>query len=316
MDGWQALADADGLLRAADAVRAGLDAKQLARLARGGDLTGLAQGWYLVTSAVPAPLDDSPWERRRNVHVAQTRAVLRVYEGRVVASHHSALVLNALPTFAADLRQVHVSRVAGTHSRRRPGLTIHRALPGTSSTDGVIDVGDAIMGTVAVNGELAALVAADAACHRRLVTVAELPLAADRVVDRHARAALRVAASADARAESPGETRLRHALRLMGYAVTPQFAIRDGSFVAVVDLMLDDEGVAFEFDGFVKYGRRDRFALYATPADVVAAEKVREDHIRELGYGMGRVVWPELDDLVLLRRKVVRAIESVRRRSA
>ena len=43
---------------------------------------------------------------------------------------------------------------------------------------------------------------------------------------------------------------------------------------------------------------------------------MREDQIRELDYGMGRVIWRELDDLVMLRRKVERAIDSARRRSA
>jgi hypothetical protein len=179
-----------------------------------------------------------------------------------------------------------------------------------------MDIGDAIMGTLKINGEMAALIAADAACHRGLVSIEQLHQAAACVIGPGATHALRVASAADGRAESPGETRLRHAFRLMGHAVTPQFVIQDGSFLAVVDFMLDDYGVAFEFDGFVKYGRRDPLSMQATPADIVVAEKIREDHIRELDYGMGRVIWPELDNLVMLRRKVERTIDSARRRSA
>jgi hypothetical protein len=39
----------------------------------------------------------------------------------------------------------------------------------------------------------------------------------------------RTLARADERAESPGETRLREAVRMLGFAATPQVAMRDGS---------------------------------------------------------------------------------------
>ncbi len=118
----------------------------------------------------------------------------------------------------------------------------------------------------------------------------------------------RALAYADGRAESPGETRLREALRVMGIAVTPQVRLEDCGFLAVVDLMLDDARVVVEFDGFMKHGRPDAYRISATPADVVVAEKVREDRIRALGYVVIRVTWAELDDLVALRRKIVAAV--------
>ena len=137
MDGWEALADSNGLLRAGDAVRAGLTSKHLAGLVRGGELIRLIHGWYLVSSAAVAPVDETPWDRRRRLHEAQTRAVVRAYDGRVMASHHSALVRNSLPTFAADLRQVHVTKTSGTHSRRsrasRCTVTCRTRRPGTGS---------------------------------------------------------------------------------------------------------------------------------------------------------------------------------------
>ena len=48
--------------------------------------------------------------------------------------------------------------------------------------------------------------------------------------------------------------------------------------------------------------------MQPTPADVVTAEKVREDHVRELGHGFLRVIWPDLDDLRALRCRVDRLI--------
>jgi Transcriptional regulator, AbiEi antitoxin len=314
MDEWQSVADSHGLLSAADARRAGLSSRDLTRLVKGEALVQLGHGWYCLPRVL-GEAQELPWELRRRRHAAQTWAALRAFDGRVVASHHSGLVLHGLPTFAADLRQVHVTRVASRQSRRRRGLTVHQSVIGAEMADGVIGVADACMGVGCINGSMAALIAADAALHRHLITQEDLEAAATRRVGPGS-AAARIASLADGRAESPGETRLRHAFRLMGYAVTPQFVIEDGSFLAIVDFMLDDYGVAFEFDGFVKYGRRDPLSTHVTPADIVVAEKIREDNIRELDYGMGRVIWSELDNLVLLRRKVERTIDSARRRSA
>jgi very-short-patch-repair endonuclease len=265
-----------------------------------------------------AQSNETPWERRRRLHSAQTRAVVRAYEGRVLASHHSALVLSNLPTFAADLRQVHVTRVDGPHSRRRPGLTIHRSAVEVRGAAGVINLGDGIVGTAKVNGEAAGLIAADAALNRGLITLDELADSATRITGPGAALARRVLAATDPRAESPGETQLRRALTLMGFAVRSQFTIEDGSFTAVVDFLLEEFGVAVEFDGFVKYGRRIPSPTEAAPGDIVFAEKLREDHIRGLGYGMARVVWHDLEDQMALRRRVERVIEMVhgRRRSA
>jgi hypothetical protein len=94
----------------------------------------------------------------------------------------------------------------------------------------------------------------------------------------------------------------------MGFTVTPQFAIVDGDFVAVVDFLIEEAALAIEFDGFVKYSRRSPYSFGATPADIVVAEKVREDHVRDLRYGMLRVIWPELEATAPLRRRVDAAV--------
>jgi hypothetical protein len=305
MEGWEGVADRHGLIRTADALQVGLTGRHLARLVRDGDLVRLGRGWYsLPLTSSP---DESAWERRRRLHVAQTRAALVAYEDRAVGSHHSALVLRGVPAFCADLRQVHLTRTADTWSRRRAGLTLHQMVPGAGATEGVIDLAVAVVQAGCVNGSMAALVAADAALHRGLLTQADLLRGCDLVVGPHSsvvRAALR---HADGSAESPGETRLRHALRVMGFSAVPQMPIVDGSFTAVVDFLVED-CVAVEFDGFVKYGRGRAFATDVTPAEIVFAEKIREDHVRELGHEMVRVIWADFDDLPLLRRRVERAL--------
>jgi hypothetical protein len=237
-----------------------------------------------------------------------TRALLRTFGGRAVASHHSALVLRGLPIFVADLRQVHLTRVEDDHSRSRRGLTVHERVVGATSADGVIEPAVAVVQTGMVNGPMAALVAADAALHRKVVRPAELQRAGGLLGGPRVIGVRRALVHADSRAESPGETRLREAVRLMGFPATPQVAIRDGAFMAVVDLMLDEVPVAIEFDGFVKYGRPNPLTISATPADVVFAEKLREDHVRGLRYAMVRVIWSQLDDLVVLRRRILSAV--------
>jgi len=308
MDGWEAIADALGIFSTADATSARLTTRQLAALRRRGDVVWLARGWW-ATGDVLRHETDSPWDRRRRLHILRARAAIRAHAGTVTASHHTALIVHGLPAFAADLRQVHVTRLDDGQFRRRPGLTVHERLDAATSIDGVIDVGTAIVGTTRLNGQMAGLIAADAALHRQLLGPEDLVRAAALIVGPGTVNVRTLAELADGRSASPGETRLRRALQLMGYRPVPQFRIVDGAFTAVVDLYLEEHRLAIEFDGFVKYGRLDPFGTLPTAADVVFAEKVREDHVRELGHGFLRVVWRELDDLGALRHRVAGVIE-------
>ncbi len=315
VDCWEAIADRHGLLSTGDALVAGLTKRELADLVNDERLVHLGRGWYSLPF-LESTDGVTPWERRRLLHRARVRAAIRSVEDRASASHHSALVLRDLPVFAADLRQVHLTRIDDTLSRRRSGLTVHGRVVGASVHDGVIDVATAVVQTGLENGPMAALIAADAALHRAMVDTGQLTEAGMRVVGPRTAGVRSTLRYADARAESPGETRLRWALRLMGYDAVPQFRIVDGSFVAVVDFLLAGYRVVVEFDGFVKYGRRSPFTLGAQPADVVAAEKVREDHVRELDYGFVRVTWPELDAIRILHRRIDAAVERSARRAS
>ena len=216
MDGWEALADEYGLFTTPQAVSSGFTARDLRELVRAEHIMRLDRGWYALSD--PRTLDmHAPWERRRRLHSLRARAIVRAYHHQVVASHHSALVLRSLPVFAADLRQVHVTRLNSGQFRRRAGLTVHERIPGLQAAEGVIDVASAVMGTGRQNGQMAALIAADAALHRGLVTLEDLSTAADQFQGPASSACRRVVDLADGRAQSPGETRLREALRLMGF---------------------------------------------------------------------------------------------------
>ena len=116
----------------------------------------------------------------------------------------------------------------------------------------------------------------------------------------------------------PGETRLAHALRLLGIAATPQVRIPGSN--AIVDFLLDDAPVVIEFDGRVKYGRGadelDPFGRRRSGQDVLWQEKRREDRLRELGYEVVRVIWSELDSPQELAARIRRAVERSRRLTA
>lgn len=274
-----------GVFSAAEAQRAGIDASELRRLAAAGSCHRLVRGWYAVGT------DGDPVSEHR----LRATALVRHLPG-VCASHHSLLVRHGLPTRAADLRVVHLTRLADKASRHRSGAVIHPAV------DGIVTLAQAVVQTGQVSGPADALIAADAALHRRLVTTAELDRALERFSGHPFTAEVRrVLRLADGRAESPGETLLRRILVDAGLAVTPQFVVTDGPVRWRADFVVAGTMVLVEFDGLAKYGGA---------ADLVA-EKRREDRLRALGYEVVRVTWADLAHperiLAQIRQAVARA---------
>ena len=107
-----------GAFTAHDAYDCGYHRQSLSQLVRRGQALRLGPSAYVDRARYEAA---SP-ERR---HEMATRAVVRTFDGRVYASHYSALTLMSLPVFGAPLNHIHVARVADSLSRRRPGLSIH-----------------------------------------------------------------------------------------------------------------------------------------------------------------------------------------------
>ncbi|HQD23329.1 MAG TPA: type IV toxin-antitoxin system AbiEi family antitoxin domain-containing protein [Arachnia sp.] len=307
--------DEHGVLSVEDLRAAGVDARHTAALVRSGELVSLTRGWYAARPPVDAE------DRHRLV----TEAHRRAYDGLAVPSHYSALLRLGLPLFRADLSVVHLTRWgsgAGTgtgtgsgQGRRRDGLVVHRRPAGYGghlSRGGQVSPALAIVQTGMICGPMDALIAADAALHRDLVAPTEL----DEVL-RMVKGAPRThllpgfLALADRRAESPGETRLRHAFHLMRLAVISQARVSDSGRTAFADFMLRDYPVLMEFDGLVKYADKDGRTGRAN----LVAEKGREDWLRGLGFEMERVIWSELDTPVVLARRARRAIERATGRS-
>jgi hypothetical protein len=113
---------------------------------------------------------------------------------------------------------------------------------------------------------------------------------------------------ADGRSGSPGESLSRvgmHVLGLPAPILQQQFWDGDG-FVGTVDFWWPEQSIIGEFDGRGKY-LRDEFLNGRSSADVVIAEKVREDRLRALGNGFTRWGWDIAHSLPRLREHLHRA---------
>ena len=276
-----------GAFTARDAYSCGYHRESLGKLVRSGSALRVGPSAY-----VDRPRYEAASPERR--HEMATRAVVRTFDGRVYASHYSALTLMSLPVYGAPMDQIHVARAADSLSRRRRGLSIHTAYaPGAGLLIGrtpCVTPALAILGAAMTCGIETGVIAADAALANGKTTADDLQtwlskLAGHRDVTR-ARQTVR---SADARSESVGEARTRLLLHAIGFQPTPQVEIRDqhGRLVGRVDFLLERERLIIEFDGLMKYAD-------ANGRDALAAEKSREDRLRALGYEFVRLTWADL----------------------
>lgn len=278
----------------------GVTDSELRGLRRCGALTTLRPGVHLRGS----PPDDAAAR-----HLLAIRAALPRLAADTVVSHASAAVLHGLPLWAVRLDRVHATRDRPSGARRSGVLHLHAA---ALEPDEVVLVDGLLVTSVArtladLGREFAfevALVPTDAALHRGLVTKDLLVTALDRGAHRRNNAAARrVVAFADGRAESPGETRSRVAIRRAGLpAPTLQYRV----IGTRTDFAWEEFGTVGEFDGEVKYGRR-YLRPGQDPGDVVFVEKRREDALRDHGLQVARWVWVELDPFDAPEARIRRA---------
>lgn len=211
-----------------------------------------------------------------------------------------------LPLLRSALTHVHLARVDDTWSRRRGGAVVHQRVRGAPTpVGGSVTVAVAAVQVGLSCGAESALIAADAALHRGLMSPGELEEAIALMRSFAGIGPVRAALGiADARIESPGESRTHFLLHHLGLPVELQVLIRDGSFAARVDFEVVGLPVIVEFDGRVKYS--DPQVLYD--------EKTREDRLRELGYEFVRLTWADLADPVGAKRKIMRAVARAKAR--
>ena len=318
-----------GVVSTADARSLGIGTGHLRRLVLAGRLLPLVRGWYAVT---PDGEEPPPWQdadrfvAARNLHLLRTAALLRSFEGRVTASHQSAVVLHGGRLWRADLDTVHLTRTADVHSRHRRGAVLHPQVDaGTvAGWDGLSTVPMAIavvqVGLVPTSKRggptpMESLIAADGALHAKQITHAQLESALELHRGHpHVEGVRLLLAHADGRHESVGETRLGHVLRCLGYTATPQVPVVARGVTRRGDFGIDGTEAIIEFDGLSKYSGGFVSADPAAVRRALAEEKARQSDLEDAGKEIARVGWTDLQSPSVIRAKVDRAIDRARLR--
>ena len=275
----------EGIISTAQLRTLGHTRQSITALGRDGLLTRLTRGVYAVGPPPEGPARSVEWHRLLG------RGARLLYPDGAL-SGHSAMVALQLPVWGANLRRAHLERPVHREVITRD-LVIRPPFDGDSAPAGVVPAATGLVQHCLEHGATPGVVAADAALHAGVTTIAELEAAACVVRGWPRSSRVRtMMALVDPRSESVGESRLRVGLTLLGVQVEPQVVIRDerGRFVARVDFLVQGTNVVIEFDGMVKYRGDDG-------AEVLIAEKRREDELRRLGYQVVRVLWSDLDRL-------------------
>jgi alkylated DNA nucleotide flippase Atl1 len=280
---------------------------ELRRMERDGRLVHIRRGAWAAADGLPA--EDTAESR----HLLLLRAVAAQVQPGAVLSHGSAAVLLGLPVWPRSIERVHLTRNRSTGAKRRRDVEIHAA---TLPTGHVTEVDGMPVTTLPRTG-------ADLA---RLLPFDQAVAAGDRAAAQNldfghledvlrsmeqwpgVRQARRVADFLDGRAESAGESVSRVRVAELGLpSPIPQYEVydADGTMIARADFAWPDRRTIGEFDGRVKYG-----ALLKSgqrPEDVVYAEKLREDALRDAGWQVVRWIWADLARPLLIQQRLLRA---------
>jgi hypothetical protein len=288
--------------RASQLVAEGADYQRLAMRVRAGGLYRVRHGAYSIS----LPLDAI--ER----HQGLVDGTWPLFGGGSVLSHASAGIGYGLPVPEADLLRVQLTRPTGGHGRVGPCVHVHYA---PLCELEIVEIN----GRPVTSLERTAADLARCAFYDRSVSVldAALHLGANaeeirRVLGSQRRwhgvpVARRALAFADGRAESVGESISR--VQIVGYGLPMpelQYAVFSpaGRWLARCDFAWPTFGVIGEFDGRIKY-----LGPAEAVADVVMAEKAREQAIHDAGWTVVRWGWQDLqgqgDFVARLRRALI-----------
>lgn len=290
-----------GVITRSEVLACGHHDHELRRWVDAGELILATRGAYCRPPDLDAGWAARPEpERRAEAERRRVLAVLAVTPRFCVAGGESALLLHGLPRLrrADPEAVVQLTTLIAGRRVRRPGVRVREPVPGlvADASRRLLSVADAVAQVCCSRGQLAALVAADAAAHAGRLDLAELSRACARRCGCRGAAHLRgFVEQVEPRCESPGETRTLAVFRAAGIAVTPQVWISDqqGTF-ARVDFLIDGTRVIVEFDGAIKYG--DPHAL--------RQEKIREHRLHRAGYTVLRVMWADLENVPTLVARI------------
>ncbi|HLL07374.1 MAG TPA: type IV toxin-antitoxin system AbiEi family antitoxin domain-containing protein [Nocardioidaceae bacterium] len=305
-----------GVFLRRQAAECGYSRKEIELLHRRGAWTRVRYGAYA---------DAAEYERHDDVgrYQARARAVMLVLDEPHILSHTSAAALLQLPVWGADLSVVHVTRLHSAGGRVQAGVKHHPAGCPYSLRTIVDGMSVTCLERTAIDvareyGFEAGLVVTDAVLH-----AGGSPALLEQVVSQMTqwpgvRSAQAVLEAADGGAESVGESLGRLLVVESGLPrPVTQVVITDGEFRARVDMLIEQLALVIEFDGKGKYQRIAEQGQ-ATDADLVWAEKLREDRLRELGYEVVRLTWGDLFGarrVLALKRLAEAAHRASRRRN-
>lgn len=281
-----------GLITRQQALAAGLQPDDVLRAVRRGLWVPVRRGQY-VERELWDSLDDRSGRPRLTA-----RAVHASLPTPHVLSHDSAALFLRLPTLGQPQPLVHVTKLGSPRAWRR-GLVKHHQSPILGEhrvvVDGLpmLDRARTAVDIAREHGNPAGVVAIDAARQfgvglHEFWAAAELMWRWPFVTD--ARQAIELS---DPGAESVGETLARMLIMELGIGpIQTQFEIRDATGHARIDLRVGRH--LFEFDGKLKYRRRDRGGVAdRDPAQVLWDEKVRQDWVCGHRLGMSRLIWAD-----------------------
>lgn len=292
-------AEQGGVFTHAQAVRFGVEAAELQRRRRAGQLVAVRRGVYATAEDVTAA-------DARAAHLLAASARRLVTAGDVAISHESAALLLGYRLLGEppDPARLTVARPPGSqplhlhalHTAALPPQDRRLLLPKVPVTTPARTVADCCRGLDAD----AALVLADSALAAGLSRASVLA-----VLERCRRwpgaaGAGAVVRFADGRAESALESLARRWIEEQGLP-PPELqlqlvALDTGIFVARVDVVWRQHRTVLETDGRVKYADRDDVAPGDRLRDPLFAEKLREDRLRDLGLEVVRGYWSDRAD--------------------
>jgi enamine deaminase RidA (YjgF/YER057c/UK114 family) len=295
----------DDIIFTAQLRRRGVQPYQLLRLQQSGELTRLRRGAYVAAPAT----NDSPEQQHRR----QILATLPRLAAGAVISHGSAAVLHRLPVWPEAIDRVHLTRNRAGGGKSRRLVQVHGTPLEPSETvvvDGVLvtSLARTVVDLCRTLPYDHAVAAGDKALASGLIAAE-----ADLVLSTLGRGpgtgrARQALAFLDGRSESAGESMSRVLLARDGLPPPElQHDILDsvGRFIARPDFTWRAHRTVGEFDGRIKYGRLLQPGQHAE--DVIYAEKVREDALRDLGWQVVRWIWADLYRPGVIRDRLTRA---------
>lgn len=308
----------NGVFLRRQAVQLGYTDDEIGRLVRRGEWRRLRRGAYCESALLAEDTFGDSEEFLR------TQACALVLQPPAFASHSSALSVHNLPRWGTPSGQSHFTRPLHHAGRHEAGVVHHEANLSDAEKTTVRGVAVTGLERTALDvsrefGFAPGLVAADAATNRGADKALLLDLATRMTAWPGARAIQSVTRLVDPGAQTPGETLTRIAAIEAGLGeLRTQFEVRTATLHAFVDIVAPEYNLALEFDGRQKYRRtRDAIDTAVDDAEIVWAEKQREDLLSDHGFEVLRVIWPELfgSRRVRLLQRMRDGAERGRRRS-